>query len=1163
MQNTIYNYIDDTTKNTGLILVDPPTGYGKTYMAAQSIYNYARKSEGNKKIFFVTTLIKNLPVDELRKVYKEHGEEHLFESDVLVIKSNYDFVYENLLELDIPEQFQTKSYFELCDKLVRIKKLEKKKDSTFKEVISDLASQIKDKYEKNFRSDIKRIIKEQMPKKKSARLYMIRNNKEYQWIGKLYPTVFTNDYQVYLLTMDKFLVRNTVLVEPSYEFLKNEITNNAIVFIDEFDATKATIQGYIIKKALDAQDDYIRLFEQIYKTIWTHRFPQSMIRPYKEYLKEREDGVTLENLKHEAKEIYEQFYLRYSYKTTAESVDRKQSFLFNDNSYHTMLRNNRNYIRVTPNTGEQQVQIFFEDKEDYEKNKSENDLVIYGLIRTINSFLNRLRYFVFAWSYYYAKSENEKRTEQEDEFTMENAMCSLYKELSLTERQIQIMLGDIVGTSKHKDTKTIPDMSFYENGFKYFEFVDSDAHLGRTQFNHVQILDTPEKIILFLAQKSKVIALSATAILETVIGNYDLVYLAKELGTSFQKLEGKLRDDIKADLETRWEFYRNGTVDVQVDILDYNKGNVDLETQLKELFTDRDIVKLYSMEIMTRSGGSRYIWQRYCNMFRVIKVFMEHDDIKSFLCLNSVLPEYNRTSFDLELLKKVASEFAKNCHIEEYEIVVLKSDNFDLQKDEVLEKLSKGKKILIFSSYKTIGAGQNLQYDVPDNQNIIRIFDAGFEGDSRIKKKDMDAIYLGDITHIIANAYDKENFGKAEMLDFFFEAEYLYQNDEISFDILNRLIKQGFKSYSNSGETDKAALSQMRKCQSVAKSITRDVIQAIGRMCRTFNKNAIVYIFTTEELLAKMDVSDLEELILSPEMETLIECKNNMKPIYTKETETYVNKAARISTQGKTYIRRMLSRDWTERSMELWQKLRECVLKFPTSHAKNMEYGNVVEDLYIENKELKSDYLFAQKGDFSDVTIDYDNDRIVFEEKVKYQGKRVSSVNEEESRLQQILLYPGMKEYFVENGWATNFGNEEKIISPILFQNIYKGALGEVAGKFILKKELGIELKEITDPEKFEFFDYEVAEGIYVDFKHWKYGYPDERAKKQHEIRNKLKAISGKQVFIINVVADEQWGIRGTKDGEIIEIPRLIDNDGVIDKKTIKYLKGAFDEYIK
>lgn len=1163
MQSTINNYINDTTQNTGLMLIDPPTGYGKTHMSAQSIYDYVRTNKGKKKIFFVTTLIKNLPVNELRKVYEENGEGNLFAEEVLVIKSNYDFVYENLMDLEIPDKFKTKAYYELRDKLIRLIKLKKKNDPTLKEFISDIELQIKDKYEKTFRNDIYKFIKENMPNNKKAKRNIIRNDKEYQWIGKLYPTVFMDDYSVYLLTISKFLVRNTTLVEPSYEFLKDEITNNAIVFIDEFDATKDTIQSHIIKRAIEAQDDYIRLFEQIYKSIETHPFPQSMLHPYREYIKECEATVTLEELKKEAKEIYEQYYLKFSYKTTADSIDRKQSFLFNDNSYHTMLRNNRNYIRVTPNINENQVQIFFENKNEYYENKREDDIVIYALIRSINAFLNKLRYFVFNWGGFYVKSENVKRTEMEDEFTLENAICSIYRELSLNEAQIQIMLGDITGKTKSKKERIIPDMSFYENGFKYFEFVDSDTHLGKTLFNHIQIMDTPEKIILFLSQKSKVVALSATATLKTVIGNYDLDYLSKELGNNYCLIDSFIKKKIKDDLENRWAFYKKGIVQVELDVLDYNKGNLEIETHLKELFCDRDIMKFYSMELMKKSAENKYIWQRYCNIFRVIKTFMEHDDIQSFLCLNSVLPEYNRASFDLELFQKVARDYAALYHIEEYELVLLKSDNFDAQKDMVMEKLSDGKKILIFSSYKTIGAGQNLQYNVPKNKKVIRIFDTDIKDDSRVLKKDMDGIYLGDITHIVANAYDKEKFDKEEMLDFFYEAEYLYQNDEIGFGILNRLIKQGFKSYANSVEVDREALQKMRKCKSIGISITRDVIQAIGRMCRTFNKNSKVYILTTEELLAKMDINEIGDLSLSPEMEKIIEYKNNMVNIYTEEEEKIINKASRISTYGKSYIKRMLSKEWTNRSMALWQELRDCVLKYPTSMSENNLYGNIIESLYIENINGKSNYLFTQKGDFSDVIIDYDNDRTVFAERINQIDAIISSVSEEESRLQQILMYPGMRDYFEKNGWATSFGNGEKILSPILFQNIYKGVLGEVAGKFILKKELGVELREIIDPSKFEFFDYEISDGVYVDFKHWKYGYPDEREKKLLEIKNKVRAIGAKKVFIINVIAETQWGIHGTNDGEIAEIPRLIDEEGNIDKKVITYLKGTLDEYIK
>lgn len=57
-----------------------------------------------------------------------------------------------------------------------------------------------------------------------------------------------------------------------------------------------------------------------------------------------------------------------------------------------------------------------------------------------------------------------------------------------------------------------------------------------------------------------------------------------------------------------------------------------------------------------------------------------------------------------------------------------------------------------------------------------------------------------------------------------------------------------------------------------------------------------------------------------------------------------------------------------------------------------------------------------------------------------------------------------MKAHFEEMGYALKFEMNEYILSPVLFHNIYKGALGEVAGKFILKRELGIELSPITVP---------------------------------------------------------------------------------------------------
>lgn len=1169
MQNTINSFMNDPSLNSGLMLIDSPTGYGKTYKVLQNIYQYIRNSKNKKKIFFVTTLIKNLPIEELKKIYKENGEEHLFDQEVLLIKSNYDFVYERLLKLAIPDEYKTEAYYHLRNKLLKIKELEENNNSICIDYANDLRKQVREKEEQDFRREIIKLIEQKLPKDKQHRREWIRNKKQFQWIGKLYPTVFTDDYKIYMLTVNKLLVRNTTLIERAYEFIKSDLIKNAIIFIDEFDATKATIQQHIINNAINSQDDYIQLFEQIYRVSQTHHIPKSMEKAYQEYICDKESGMTLEDLKREANNIYKQYYLKYSYKTSSESIDRKQSFLFNDNNFHTMLRNNCNYIRISANSEEKQVQIFFEDKETYYKNRSENDIILYGLLRAINNFLNQFKIMVFNWADHYAKDINKSREDKENEFTKENAMYSIYKEYALSDKQIQLMIGNMIELIRKKKEEYIPIKPFYEIGFKYFEFIDSDQHLGKTVFNHIQLVDTPEKVILFLAQQAKIIGISATAAIPTVTGNYDINYLSKELGEGFRRISQETRQSIKKELEEHWKKYRDESVKVHLDIIDYNKKDKNLEERLEELFEDRDFKEKYKMKLGLNLSNKfdkvRYIEHRYCNMITLIRNFLKNPDINSFLCLNSILPISNRESFDLDLLQEMVIDCAEDLNVKPCTLKVLNSSNFNVEKDNILIQLEKGEKIMIFSTYKTIGAGQNLQYKVPKNSKVVQIFDSKLIEDKRLVMKDIDAIYLGDITHMVGNAYDKEDFNKEEMLNFFLTIEYLYQNDEISFDILNRLIKQGFKSYSHNVEIDHEALRKLYDAKSIGKSVTRDIIQAIGRICRTFNKSPDIYIYMTQELLKKMNIDDIEHIILNPEMEKIIEYKKNIRSQDNLEENNDLNKAERISLCGKNYIMRMLSKDWSELSIQLWKDLRNCVLKYPTASTNlsiSEPYKEIIEKLYIDNKDLKSDYLFTQAHDFSEIMIDYDNDEIIFREK-RAQDKPIFHVNEEQSRLQQILKYSGMKDYFIQNGWATTFGHGEFIMSPILFQNIYKGALGEVSGKFILSKELGIELKDITDVDKFEFFDYELSEDIYIDFKHWKSGYFVDRETKIKEISNKIKIIHAKKVLIINIVSDKNFGINSLKNESIIEIPRLIDNEGKIDKNVIHYLKGVLSNAIK
>ena len=109
-----------------------------------------------------------------------------------------------------------------------------------------------------------------------------------------------------------------------------------------------------------------------------------------------------------------------------------------------------------------------------------------------------------------------------------------------------------------------------------------------------------------------------------------------------------------------------------------------------------------------------------------------------------------------------------------------------------------------------------------------------------------------------------------------------------------------------------------------------------------------------------------------------------------------------------------------------------------------------------------------------------------------------------------------------------------------------QGALGEVAGKFILKRELGIELSPITVPEYFEFFDYKLSDDVYVDFKNWKFTYVQDRDEIRKDILRKLEAIGAKRVYIINVVSDKNYKPSSIVDQRLVEIPMLIREDGTV-----------------
>ena len=157
-----------------------------------------------------------------------------------------------------------------------------------------------------------------------------------------------------------------------------------------------------------------------------------------------------------------------------------------------------------------------------------------------------------------------------------------------------------------------------------------------------------------------------------------------------------------------------------------------------------------------------------------------------------------------------------------------------------------------------------------------------------------------------------------------------------------------------------------------------------------------------------------------------------------------------------------------------------------------------------------------------------------------------------------MLNYPGLREEFVKHKYATRFEVNDYMLSPVLYQNIYKGRLGEFVGHFIIKKELGIDLDELK-PNEYERFDYKRGK-VYIDLKHWRYSNFDSK-KMTKKIIDKLDEIGGEKAIIINIF-DENKSDKIIESPRIVEIPSLLEKDGFhANREAINKIRMCLEEY--
>lgn len=337
-------------------------------------------------------------------------------------------------------------------------------------------------------------------------------------------------------------------------------------------------------------------------------------------------------------------------------------------------------------------------------------------------------------------------------------------------------------------------------------------------------------------------------------------------------------------------------------------------------------------------------------------------------------------------------------------------------------------------------------------------------------------------------------------------------------------------------------------------SYTRMIIQALGRMNRTFNKTKRIKILVFQSLLAKLNFETLAIGNLSPEVQAIYALQQMRQSGQGKEKSVMKEK---LTKQTKRDLAACLSGglNSSRQRAEDYQLSRENLLKYPTLSYKQL---NVIKKQqrychqYLPNHEQVTSYPAGR----------LDDDRYVFDN--RHRNQLTIEVSAETAGLTVMCQYPGFKAYMAQCDYATEWQVNDYILNPVQFTNLYKGVLGEVFGQFVVEQLWAIKLEKFEQLALNELFDFKSGENVAFDFKNWRGPHQITVEEERKQITTKLERLDAlsKQswrVVVINCIQSGEVVPKQTADKRILEVPALIDDTGQLVVSDSEQMEiGAF-----
>ena len=1160
----------------GLGVLEVPTGIGKTHATVAAVVRYIqRHGKKGKHIFFVTPQRKNLPENDFLDAFARAGMDG--NRYCLRLPSYLDAVLKTLPQIEregkLPDKVRNARVFQDLSLAVhrhqeenarlRTEKTERNQE-VVRHFLKDIEDQIREKQEPAFRRWAKRQlfhgVANQEDRQQKIQKRLKRN---FSWIPELYPSAKLWQYPVTLMSAKRFLYPVDPFDGPAYPLFRVMNEHESIVIFDEFDDVWNDMEEMIVEEAWKLRKDALQLFHELSAGLHTE-FSVNLQEADKRIRSRR---MHLKEMQEEEEAISRRYHATLSYRTDADVPQTDRGFLFCGYTTQTILQEQK-WVHLLGRKDEQKhrMTVHFLERGMYRAGKQEGDIYI-------SSMLEQLQRFFRSFGRYVRLLAKEYEALQSGQ-SPEAAIGTVFSKLQVSEPSRNLLLGLGNLGALFRDRKTPRDESYYQQGFCLFELENSEAHAEETHFLYMRRDATPEKLLCDLARNSLVLGLSATSFYQTS-RTFDLAYCEDVLGELFLPLQEQLREPLKKEERRLQMVYDAHGIKIQAQMLDGERALGNAGRDLEELLEtqcrcSKDDARILANSIREyaqgKDGVDEYRVARYLEMIFPLFDFCRSRYARAWLFLNQNLLRTDSEIFNRRVIAQACEIAAKQLPTgwEPPDIVILRSQTYEAGFQALQEKLRQGKRVLVFSSYATLSMGQNLQYEAPEGRQAVCIFPDGNPEDGRLRRTDFDGIVLGDITHLAWSVAAQDLDGMEEslhraMMEGVSEAMKLMEMDAIDMTSCKKSIRYLLTELAKPSFLDsekRVSLLREKNLPVDRRLAMRQAIQALGRISRTYCKQRRISIYVSHRVLENFDREELSHggHALTPEQRCVAELleQHTTSDVETMQTSQPAERCAvRRSILSARAIGQFLGRTldfhWREGWMEAWEKLREFALSFPTfdTFPAGWDVG-MLSRHYFEKEDRMPAYLYAQQGDFREIAISFSMDRVAFRKRAEISGERlgiIHEMSERDARLQILLKIPEVRDYFARHGYAASFSEGLHVMSPVFFNNIYKGALGEAVGWCILES-FDVPVKPIVDAEIFEFFDFQLPGGAFIDFKHWRYETPESEEELYEKIDRKLQQAGGTRAYIVNMIDKPGARIHTARDGRIVVVPGLVDEEG-------------------